>query len=324
MKTIIRLAGTSAMIGALAACGGGGSGGGVTRQYADTAGTVGKAVQDGKTLTAQSGGSVGANLNYTTGDTGLTATAPKFRVWKNANGELSYEVDGVVQDFTAAQREVDPNDGNTYGYTTNGVNNVWSGIWNYTGTLDEALDPNNPSYMTVWGYQTNQINPNGQPDLKGYAVVGTETRPKDLAPLVSATYSGRARMDAHPDTGWVDNQTSRTRIRSDMNLAADFSAGTISGALTNFTIQPPGQAEGAVAGSVSMDATTLSGNGFAGNLTPDAAFLTSLGANASLSGTYGGTFYGPAAEQVGGTLSATGSANGQGFNAIGYYTGTKN
>jgi hypothetical protein len=323
MRTIIRLAGTSAMIGALAACGGGGSGG-VTRLYATDAGTVGKAVQDGKTLTAQSGGSVGANLDYGTGDTGLTATAPKFRVWKNANGELSYEVDGVVQDFTTAQRYIDPNDGNAYGYDTNGVNNVWSGLYNYNGTLDEALDPNNPSYLTVWGYQTNQINPNGQPDLRGFAVVGTETRTKDLAPLVSATYSGRARMDAQPDTGWVDGQTSRTRIRSDMDLAANFSAGTISGALTNFTIQPPGQAEGAVAGSVSMDATTLSGNGFAGNLTPDAAFLTSLGANASMAGTYGGTFYGPAAEQVGGTLSATGSANGQSFNALGFYTGTKN
>lgn len=324
MKAIIRLAGTTAMIGALTACGGSGGGGAaVTRHYAADAGTVGKAVQDGKTLTAQEGGSVGANLDYGTGDTGLVA-APKFKVWKNANGELSYEVNGLVQDFTTAQREVDPNDGNVYGYTTNGANGFWSGLWNHTGTLDEALDPNNPSYLTVWNYQTNADKTGAQPDLKGYAVVGTETLPKDLTPLVSATYSGRARMDAHPDTGWVDNQTSRTRIRSDMNLAADFSAGTISGALTNFSIEPPGQAQGAVAGSVSMDATTLSGNGFAGNLTPDAAFLTSLGTNASLSGTYGGTFYGPAAEQVGGTLSATGSANGQGFNAIGYYTGTKN
>ncbi len=323
MKTIIRLAGTTAMIGALSACLGGGGGAGVTRQYAVDAGTVGKAVQDGKTLTAQDGGSVGANLDYGTGDTGL-APAPKFKVWKNANGELSYEVNGVAQDFTTAQREVDPNDGNTYGYTTNGVNNVWSGLWNYTGTLDEALDPNNPQYLTVWGYQTNQVSPNSQPDLNGFAVVGTETRPQDLAPLVSATYSGRARMDTRADTGWVDNQTSRTRVRGDMNLAADFSAGTVSGAISNMTLQPPGGVEAGIAGAVSMDQTALTGNGFAGTLTPNAAFLTSLGANASMTGNYGGTFYGPAAEQVGGTLSVTGSANGQGFNGTGYYTGTKN
>lgn len=320
MTRILMLTVAALPVAVATACSSGGGGGASTRNYSDTAGTAAKALADGKTLDTQEGGSAAQNLNYTTGDTGLTQA--DVQIEKNANGELSLIVNGVRQDFTTAQREVDPNDGQIYGYSTAGVNGVWSGMWNHRGTLDEALDPNNPDSLQIWNYQTNQVNPN-QPDVAGWAVVGTETRPAALAGMPTATYSGRTRFDTMPNTGWVNHQTSRTRNRGDVAMTADFGAATVSGTISNLTIQQPGQAETGVAGTIAMDTATISGNGFAGTLTPDATYSGAIGLTAG-SGNYGGTFYGVNGEQVGGTMTMTGTTAAGGFNGSGFFYGNKN
>ncbi|MFN3973130.1 MAG: transferrin-binding protein-like solute binding protein [Gemmobacter sp.] len=318
MTQIFRLTTSTAILAALAACGS--STTPTTRNFAETAGTAVKALDDGKTLTAQEGGSSAANLNYSNGETSQ-ATA-SFALKKNAAGELTFTVNGVEQAFATADRFVET-DGSVYGYDISDPgNDRFVGLFSHTGTLDETLDPANTSNMQIWGYQTNQIT-GGPRNVRGFAVVGTETTAAALATLPSATYSGRARLDSFPTTGFVNNETSRTRTRGDVNMAANFGAGTISGQITNITRQAPGGTQLGVAGSVSMDPTTINGNGFAGTLTPNATLLTSTGISGA-SGTYGGTFYGPAGQQVGGTMTLSGTEGATGFVSTGFFEGNRN
>lgn len=309
------------MLAALAACdSGSGSGSPTTRNFAADAGTAVKALDDGKTLTAQEGGSAAIDLNFNGGPTALTTAS--FDVKKNANGELTFTVNGVEQVFTSADRFIEPT-GESFGYEIDDpVNNRFVSLFSHVGDLDTVLDPTNPSYLQVWNYSTNQVNPGGA-DVRGYVVVGTETQAAALATLPSATYSGRARIDTYPATGFVNTATSRSRVNGDLSMAANFGAGTISGQIDNLDGNGPGQANAPIAGSIAMDQTTITGNGFAGTITPDATFLAATGTS-GVSGNYGGTFYGPAASQVGGTMTLTGTQNGQAVNGIGFFRGDQN
>lgn len=321
MKLIVQLTTSTAILVALSACGSSSSSSSsstpTTRQFADTAGTASKALDDGATLTAQAGGSSALNLNYATGDTSLADAS--FALKKNADGELTFTVNGVEQAFTEADRSLF--EGQVFGYQiADEENDKFVGLYSYFGTLDESLDTDNDRYLQIWGYQSNQIN-NGPPDLRGYAVVGTETRPDALAALPSATYLGRARIDSYDTTGFVQNNVSQTQVRSDLNMTANFGSGTISGQMTNFEVRGQDQPGVNIAGTISMDETSINGNGFSGTLTPDAALLAAS-QNSSLSGTYGGSFYGPEGEQVGGTLAISGMGDeGDSFVGAGFFEG---
>lgn len=325
MTHLGKLTASTALLALLAACGG--SGGApptnqppVTRLFAEDAGTAGQALADGSTLTAQQGGTATYEIDWNTGTTRLKSGT--FKVAKNASGELTMTVDGVDYTFAPGDRFVDPSDGMVYGYEIDGSSTgVWLSLWNATATLDEALDPNTSGYAQVWGYYAQ---PGGNIATDGYAVVGTETKADDLALLPSATYSGRARLNTRPDSGWVDYGTSNTRVRADLSMSADFAAATIDGSLTNITVEPPGQPEAGVAGMVSMDQTSIVGNGFAGTLTPDATFIGAMGPGFTAAGNYAGTFYGPAADQVAGTMTMTGTDAAGAWNGTGYFIGTQN
>ncbi len=325
MKQQLSRASALAFLAALSACGGSGTAPAnqppVTRLYATDAGTAGKALQDGKTLTAQTGGTSVFGIDWNNGTT--TLKSGTFKVFKNASGELTMTVDGKDYAFAPGDRFVDPSDGLVYEYSVDGTTTgVWLGLWSNTDTLDATLDPNQSGYAQVWGYYVDaDLNGIAQ---QGYAVVGTETKAADLALMPSATYSGLARMNVVPAAGYNGNLNSLTRVRSDMDLSADFGAGTIAGSLTNIEVEPPGGTPTIVPGAVSMDPTTLAGNGFAGSLTPDAAFIAGQGAGYSANGTYAGIFYGPAAQQVAGTMSMTGTDASGNWNGTGYFIGTQN
>lgn len=323
MGHIARLTTSAAMLAALAACdSGSGSGASTTRNFAADAGTAVKALDDGKTLTAQEGGVASVDVNFGGGPTALVAHDVAIK--KNASGELSLIIDGVEQAFTTADRFIEP-DGSSFGYDINDpAGNRFIGLFSQNGELDTVLDPNNPSYLQVWSFSTNQVGPDPNAnEPRGFAVVGTETQAAALASLPSATYSGYAQIDTYPTTGFVNSATSRSRVNGDLSMAADFGAATIFGSIGNLDGNGPGQPNAPIAGSIAMDQTAISGNGFAGTLTPDATFLADTGVSGT-TGSYAGTFYGPSADQLGGTMTLTGSENGQAFNGIGFFRGDQN
>ena len=328
----------------LAACGGGGDDGvtrapttpvtpvdttynipaGEVRTLSDPDGTgtaiqdAGFVLEDGRSLTARSVGSAAVTLGYGDGGTSI-APGTVVEVRRNAAGELTLVVDGVQYDFDAGDREVDG-----FGYFTedecdsSGVC-VGAFIYEADGGIDELLTTRN-GWAEVIGYQTNQVptSPDGR-DLAGFAIVGTETRNDVLAGLPTATYTGRARVNVYPETGFVNNSTSRTVQQGDLSMTANFGEGTIDGTIDNIQRRPAGSDTfDPVTGSLVMEKTQFDVNGFSGNVAAGPGYVSEspeLLANTD----YSGAFYGPEADQVAGTISGSGN----GANAVGYFNGFK-
>ncbi len=271
-----------------------------TRLYSIDEGTAIKALGAGKILTAQSNGVVAMSQDFQAGTTAPANVS--FAIKMNPNGQLSLIVDGVEHAFTIADRDVYAGDGKTYGYyfQDSGAK-IWVGLWNYNGTLDQALDPVSKDYMQIWGFFADMTQSGF--GTQGFAVVGTETRPQDLAGLSgSATFTGRAGLNVEPATGFAGGGNSRTKYRGDLAMNVNFSTASISGLISNMTVAQPGQASTNTPGTIGLDPTTITGNGFSGTMTPDATLLATLAGGATGAGTYGGTFFGPSADQLGGTM----------------------
>ncbi|MWD29984.1 hypothetical protein E0K89_021135 [Aquicoccus sp. SCR17] len=311
MKLFANLILAAGGLSLLGACSSSNDNGSTTRVLAEDAGTAIQALDSGETLTAQEGANSSLQVDYATGETSFRDT--DFQIRKNADGEMTFLVDGVEQAFVAGDRSDDYtyNDGTTY-------------LWSASGTLADAIDdPDAPNYSQVWGYYTRALTEDGNGDTHGYAVVGTETSSDALADMPAATYSGRGRIDALPATGYVNNDTSRTRINGSVGLTADFGAATISGLINDVTVVRPGAAETGVAGTATMMETSIEGNGFSGAIEADSTLQTNLGLGASGSTTYSGRFYGEAAEEASGTISMDATLDGSAHNGAGFFRTTK-
>ena len=288
------------------------------QMFSDDVGDLGEALRDGEELTARSVSVVGQNRNYSTDVTSL-ASGTTVAVRRSANGELEFTLNGVVRKFTANDKYVS-DDGNVYGYTVNDdENEVYYYLFSNNGDLDEIQTPGN-GWSNIFVLGSNKINAtNADNEVRAFAAIGTETRDSALAGLATATYSGRGRLEAFPATGFENFETSRTKISTDMTMTADFGAGKISGTLDNVSIERFGGQEEQTAGSITMNSTPFIQNGYKGTLSTDAAWRE--GFPDLVDGTYSGAFYGPAAEEVGGVLSATGTNEDGAFNAYGYFIG---
>ena len=293
-----------------------------TRIFSVGNGDLGDVIANGQIVTARQIAMAGINLNYDADTTELTEVT-EFRVQQNENGEFTLWLNGSEWDFVAADREMS-DDGNIYGYFTEAQCNTTGecvNLFNWTGEIDD-LKSNGNGFHAIVNTQSNQVN-GGQPDVRAFAAIGTETRDEDLSSLGTATYNGRSRIDAYPETGFEDNGASRTRIRSDnLTISADFGAGTISGSMEDLQIRDPGEEDHtSIGGVLTMEETSFQVNGFIGDLTADADFTTATGVTLDSSSTYSGAFFGPNAEEVGGVISASGSdGEGGSFNAIGMFT----
>ena len=287
--------------------------------FADTDGTTAAALAAGKTLVASESANAASKVNYGSGDVGKTTAV--FKLKKNDSGALTFTVNGVDHVFKPGDKYIE-DDGVSYGYdVSNEPDSVYYFISSWTGTLDEMTDPANKG-VQIWRYGSNQVIPDG-PDVQGFAVVGTETRSAALTSLPTATYNGQVVLDSLPTKGFENNQTSRTRIRGDLKLTANFGAGTVSGAVDGIRVRPPGEEDyGDVTGTVAMNQSAIVGNGFAGGLTADANYQKNVG-TVDPSSTYSGKFYGTLAEQVAGVLNVTGqvAGGGGGYAADGFFEG---
>lgn len=295
----------------------------VTRIFSSDNGDAGDVLANGGTLTARHVTTSGILLDYDDerdGATGLVAN-PELAIAFNDEGELTLFVEGQEQAFTSDDYSVS-DDGNIYGYFTEeqcDTIGLCNNLYSWSGTLDEFKASGN-GYHKVYVLQTNQLyGDDGDLNLRAYGVAGTETRDDALRSLGSATYNGFSRIDVYPVTGFVDNGTSRTRIDSDVTMNVDFGSGTLSGFLSNTELRGPDDGDGTlVAGTIVMEESRYAGNGFMGDLQSDADWNAATGS--TLNGNYSGAFYGPNAEEAAGTISATGTFDGQGdVNAIGFF-----
>ena len=197
--------------------------------------------------------------------------------------------------FTAA--DYDPVDG----YAKTDGRNEW--LWSVTDSFEGDSDY---AYLDVYGFG----HWFGGLNYRTYVSVGVRTDPANM-PAGSASYAGSIRADAYKQ----DSPSSdfRYRVIGDLNLMADFDAGTLDGTVSG--IETRGQSESSW---TSRETTSFEiGNGqiAGGQFTADLTGADTNSAAAlddSLRGYEGnvlGEFYGPAAEEVGGVFTATRDAD---------------
>ena len=294
--------------------------------------TFSKKLDEGETFTGQDGMVTSVEVDYDARTSTKTAAhSAKIRL-PNAGetGELAMEIDGVTRVFTTADREPS-SDGKTYGYhVRDAVTNerdflfAWSG-----GELDEVLsgDPNS-NYHQVWHYGSSKDDGTGAfIDKKGYLVVGSET-PKGglpagsvIAPNPMASYGGYANFYIISKDG-ADPYTENRLESRDVQMTADFGAGTIAGTMSDMRFRDDDENWSDLNGSIAMGETAITGTGFAGNLTADgdlmAAAPVTLGA-----GSFTGQFFGPTGENVAGTLEMGVTDGGVARNTYGFFNAGK-
>ncbi len=136
-------------------------------------------------------------------------------------------------------------------------------------------------------------------DVRRAAVIGLETAPGDMPTRGRARYSGSVRLDTYPvDGGYPVDDGERTNLSSDITLTADFSGNTIGGTMDGWENRTDPDDDLSDVSYV-LTPAALTGN----------AFTTTLARGPScpdcpevISSTVTGKLYGPAAQEMGGTI----------------------
>ena len=127
---------------------------------------------------------------------------------------------------------------------------------------------------------------------------GDPTEVTDL-PAGVATYAGNMRADMLPaDTAGTG---SRSNLRGDLMLRADFGQSTVDGSIDNLEFRPPDASwrETPNNRTWTIENGTINGNALAADLDGAGTF----------DGEMEGQFFGPGASEVGGTIVGTGTAS---------------
>lgn len=281
--------------------------------------TSAQALADGQTLSAYSAG-MSSSLAVVRGDSARSADTPGFAISANANGGYDVTVNGHTTTFTAdelsdwangwedADAEFGYADAHTY----------------YAGSDLEGFlagEADGPTYVQLWKYWWDASQTDDYDGARsGYAVVGTETHPDYIdGQDATASYSGFANLVIFTNDGSQEIGM-WTQGDDEFSLNANFSDSTLSGSITDLMSDA-----GAVDGTINLESGTIADNGFSGAVSADAAFVgavdTAFGtATGDLSGEYGGLFFGPEADEVGGTFSIS----SDGAVGVGGFIGEKN
>ena len=160
-------------------------------------------------------------------------------------------------------------------------------------------------YMGLFGWQAGQ-------DARGYAVDGLLTPPDRLTSLGGAIYEGQMVADYwrtnDPTPGFFDNLGT---VWGEIMLEADFSGGSIEGAVDNIWIEEHGNAYSdtwvqlAATNSIQISDGTIDGNSFHAEWEGQDTDTSSALAYSmrDFDGSLLGEFYGPNGEEAGGVLT---------------------
>ena len=197
----------------------------------------------------------------------------------------------------------------------------YKALWSYGGNLLEHADGRywgdwtEGRYIPMdWKYHVPVTIYFGgdEADQDLFAVIGLETAPGDMPTHdVRARYRGGAWLDVPATGGNGETQ----HLDGDVTLIADFSEGTIEGTLDDFRTRIVslnlsadrgnrvvyGPWEGRPGLSYTVAATAISGNGFTTSMAPGPDCSGCVGI---VDSTVSGKFYGPYAEETGGTIQA--------------------
>ncbi|MEM5500344.1 transferrin-binding protein-like solute binding protein [Ahrensia kielensis] len=290
-----------------------------TAVYANApADTFGAKFSEDTKFVAEKGRSAGLALNYGKGTVAKTGEQD-FSLKKNDRGGIDVTIEG--RDFSFGEKDkLEPDDeGNVYDFEQD-ADGKYAGVFSYTGTLEQALGEGREGqrYHRAIGYQ---IYDGSEPNLRGVAVIGAETPQAAMDALASsakpiAKYSGTFRVDSFPTAEFASVSSSRTRVRGDFDMEADFGAGTISGETTYVEAREPGQNDFSKNDNhFEFSKTDITGNGYEGTVTANGGDAV---------GKYSGGFYGPSAEEIAGVISTEVTYDDDGtYVGIGAFSGAQ-
>jgi len=208
---------------------------------------------------------------------------------------VTYVVDGEEQMVDFGASDYDPQNG-----FAKEVDNAGSWLWSVVGSFEGH---SGYRYLDIYGFGHYGAGPSNRYFLS----FGARTDPANL-PAGNATYVGRIRADSYKQNN--NSSNFRYRVDGNLSLTANFDASTLEGTVSGIHVR--GQNE---ANRSPLSATTQFeiGNGRIadGQFT---ATLTGVDSNTTVplhetvrgyEGHVLGEFYGPAAEEVGGVLSAS-------------------
>jgi len=242
----------------------------------------------------------------------------EFSMKFNADGNLVVTLEGDEYIFTEDDL-YEEEDGRVYGYEKSGEAGLWRSFFSRSGELAELRS--NEDYYEIFNVAFENSDQTGA--LRGFVVVGNPTR--DLSELgdVTATYEGRGRIDLYVAEGYQGSSNSRATWRSDLTMVANFGDSTISGRLEGNAEYRETAADEYEPddGVVILSETSFTNAGFEGaldmsefDLEPDERFT----------GSYEGSFYGPEANSVAGTISGYyEDTEEEGGTAIGHFGADK-
>ena len=165
--------------------------------------------------------------------------------------------------------------------------------------------------MNGWAV-VNYTDENAVTDFHlGYVVYGSPTGASAM-PAGTANYEGRMFAGRQPPD--APGIRSRTYVRGDLMLSANFDQGTVGGSIDNLEFDPPGAGTWQPttnARSLSIENGSITGNALSADVTAANVF----------DGDMEGRFFGPDAAEVGGTIRGTALTD----NAVvyGYFGGEK-
>ena len=171
--------------------------------------------------------------------------------------------------------------------------------------------------------------PNDSVWHRSYSITGLETNYEDL-PSGTATYRG----DMYSDSWVGPNNNDRSFIKGDLELTADFDQSSIGGSITDVHISDDFGAFDATTQKSETDQFVISEGAIQRDAVNDDYHFTGVlrgeDSNASaplaesvrgMGGTISGEFFGPAAEEVGGVITATRTEDNSTLN--GWFVGDK-
>lgn len=214
---------------------------------------------------------------------------------------ISYLVDGSAQTVSLSVDDL-------------GAGRSTDAYWKRTGTLDAwfrrafnwfpAMVPQGRHYnVKDWAPGIYPDATTNSEDSRSWVSIvhGQRTASASMPQTGTATYAGRAAayvLDPSPGEGNASS-TLAEGYRGQLSLAADFTAGSISGRISGLEHSPRVYDRGQyseVSGEFVIADGAISGNGLSGS-------LSGLG----YTGTVSGAFYGPAVDEAAGVMQATGA-----------------
>jgi hypothetical protein len=159
------------------------------------------------------------------------------------------------------------------------------------------------TYTTYGGWLRRTASGSNVDFDTSFFVFGVSTPAEDMPTTGTASYA--AAVDGY----WV-NTSGLQVLQGDGALTADFAAGAMSGAFALNGVDEGGTSHGF---DTFDGAASITGNLFSGTMT---------GRNTDYSGTWGGGFFGPGAEEVGGSFRLTDPAD-SGNQAVGVFVGNR-